>query len=58
MRGSKPAVEVPAELFLAMARAYKQQPQERCEKGHWFEVDLLERRAYRKLAQKRASENA
>lgn len=47
----KPDLKVPADIFLALARAYKCQPQELCERDQYMIVDQLEHRAVRKWAE-------
>lgn len=47
-------IQVSEELFLEMARIYKEQPQEHSKIKQWLEINDLERRAYRKLQHKRA----
>lgn len=54
----EPTLQVPVTLFLMLARVYKRQPSQeylRME-GMYLQVDLLERRATRKLSEFRKKE--
>ena len=48
--GKMPSIQVPANVFLELARLYRELPQEKVERDVWFIVRDLERRAYRKIS--------